>query len=109
MEQITTKPQGTHLGSLSKKKVSKVNLKLIARSATPQPFSELEYVANDPLSPGWATVTWWIGTDYDNCESRWEIQFKQARQKKFEIPGVPYKFMLVNGEIYYRRNVEEGA
>lgn len=90
----------------SMQKISTVNLKAICPIACTAPFSELEYRATDELNGGNSSVTWWTGESYDNCEARWEIIFLQSRQKRFEIPGIPFKFMLVNGEIYYRRNVE---
>lgn len=87
-------------------KVSTVNLKQLQPSCSGHPYTELEYLASDPLNGGKASVTMWVGPNCDDCESKYEICFTQARQKRFEIPGIPFKFVLVNGTIYYRRNVE---
>lgn len=85
---------------------STVNLKLLAPRACNDPYSELEYTNKDPLNNNKASVTWWTGPNSDDCDGRYEIVFKQTRQKMFEIPGIPYKFIVVSNKIFYRRNVE---
>lgn len=85
---------------------STIDLKAIAPNANNKPYSSLEYVPSDPLNGNRPTITWWEGKHYDDCESRYEIVLTQARQKKFEIPGISYKFIVVSGTIYYRKNVE---
>lgn len=92
--------------SHSKSKVSTVNLKLLFPQSCTAPYGEIEYRAMDDLEEGLASITWWTGESFHNCEERWSIRLNQARQKQFEIPGIPFKFIIVNGEIYYRRNVE---
>lgn len=47
-------------------------------------------------------VTLWVGPDEDSGEGLWEQHIPQGRQKKFEVPGVPYLFIIVSGKLYYR-------
>lgn len=79
---------------------STVDVKALIPSITPHPFCELEYIPAD------RTLNLWEGRSFDHCECRWERTIAQARQLAFEIPGVPYHFILVSGKIYYRKNGE---
>lgn len=90
----------------AKSKRSTVNLKSLYPQYTTKPYCEIEYLATDPLCESSASISVWVGTAYDNCECSFEEPFSAVRQKQFEIPGVPFKFVLVNGTIYYRRNTE---
>lgn len=83
-----------------------VNLKAICPKANNQPFSQLEFNKKDPLHNNKPSITWWEGLHDEHCESRWELVINQSRYRSFEIPGVPFKFIIVSGQIYYRKNVE---
>ena len=92
---------------------STVDMRVLAPTATTKPYSELEYLKSDPLNDGNPSVTWWTGEGHDNCEAEYEIVLKRQqkgatviRTKQFEIPSIPYKFIVVNDKLYYRRNVE---
>ena len=85
---------------------STVDLKALYPQATTAPYAELEYCAKDPLCNNRPSVTFWHGKSVDHCEAHYETILRQGRQKQFLIPGIPYVFMVVNGKIYYRKNVE---
>lgn len=100
-----TRKSAKHTG-YGKNKVSTVNLKVLYPQANNQRYSELEFVSCDGLNGDKPSLTWWEGHDAGKCEARWEMVVSNHRQLRFEIPGIPFKFIIVNGEIYYRRNVE---
>lgn len=98
--------RGTKATGHSKGKVSTVNLKKLVPYYSKFPHCELEYMAADPLNEGKPSLTVWEGTDSENKDGKYEVVVTNSRQLRFELPEIPFKFVLVNGEIYYRRNVE---
>lgn len=85
-------------------KMSTVDLKALYPQYTAQSFAELELISENGIS----ILTMWTGKSYDNCEVHWEKEVKQTRSRKFEIPGIPYHFVIVHKTIYYRRNGDLG-
>lgn len=55
---------------------------------------------------GKLTLELYCGPAFDNSECDWEMPIRQSRTKQFEIPKIPYKFVVVNHTIFYRKNVE---
>lgn len=78
-------------------KTSTINLKGMPGIHLPEPFAELEY---DPIR---REITLWRGRAWDHCEGSWCYEdVKQARQMKFTVPGIPYQFVLLSGQLYCR-------
>lgn len=93
-------------------KKTALNLRTLCAAST-QPFSMLEYQVSDPLNGGNPTITWWEGASSEACEAGYVIILRRQqkgpvaiRTKKFEVPGVPFSFIIACDALYYRRNVE---
>lgn len=84
--------------------MSCVDLKALYPQCTTKPFAELELEVKNGIS----TITMWVGQSYGHSEAHWEKEVKQTRSRKFEIPGIPYHFVIVHKTIYYRRNGDIG-
>lgn len=78
---------------------STVDVKALFPYVTSHPFAELEY------NPADKKLNLWVGRGYDNCEAKWECSVHQSCRFAFAVPGIPYRFILVSGTIYYRKNV----
>ena len=84
------------------KTLSRVDMKQLYPQCTREEYASLELMREGTQ----LSLVLWYGKSEDHCQGNWWQSIPQARQRAFEIPGIPFRFIVVSNKIYYRRNVE---